>query len=100
MRCPVPTGACAYADVFFFCQLLIFVFVSLLDSIGQLLSAHETHIQYPLLTQFCSTNDSVGWLPVDHHLVVLLQRPQQYHVLLQCPVLLQYALLQHTIEQI
>ena len=53
------------------------LFFSRLDSVGQLLSAHETHKQYPLLTQFCSTNDLVGWLPVDHHLFVLLQRPQQ-----------------------
>ena len=52
----------------------------------------DTHNQYPLLTQFCSTNDSVGWLPVDHHILVLLERPQQQqqqqqHVLLQhrCP---------------
>ena len=30
--------------------------------------------QYQLLTQSCSNNDSVGWLPVDHHLLVLLQR--------------------------
>ena len=37
----------------------------------------DTYNQYPLLIQFCSTNDSVGWLPVDHHLLVLLQRPQQ-----------------------
>ena len=59
---------------------------------GQLRSAHETHTQYPLLTQFCSTSDSVGWLSVDHHLVVLLQRlqqqqqQQQQHVLLQHPL--------------
>ena len=71
---------------------------------GQLLSAHETHNQYPLLTQSCSTNDSVGWLPVEHHLLVLLQRPQQQqqqqqqHVLLQHPVLLQYTLLQHPLS--
>ena len=66
---------------------------------GQLISAHETHNQYPLLTQECSTNDSVGWLPVDYHLLVLLQRAQQQqqqqqHVLLHHPVLLQYTLLQ------
>ena len=77
------------------------MFFSRLDSVGQLLSAHETHNQYPLLTQFCSPNDSVGWLDVDHHLLVLLQLPQQQqqqhqHVLLQHPaVLLQYTLLQH-----
>ena len=56
---------------------------------GQLRSAHETHTQYPLLTQFCSTNDLVGWLPVDHYLLVLLQ---------QHPVLLQYTLLQHPLS--
>ena len=73
---------------------------------GQLLSAHEKHFTisstYPLLTQSCSINDSVGWLPVDDHLVVLLQRPQQQqqqqhqhqYVLPQHPVLLQYTLLQ------
>ena len=66
-----------------------------------MLSANEAHNnQYPLLTQSYSTNDSVGWLPVDHHLLVLLQRPQQQrqqqqHVLLQHLVLLQYTLLQH-----
>ena len=74
-----------------------------LDSVGQLLSAHETHNQYPLLAQFCSTNDSIGWLPVGHHLFVLLRRPQQQqdqqqHVLLQHPVLLQYVLLQHPLS--
>ena len=52
----------------------------------------------------CSTNDSVGWLPVDHHLLVLLQRPQQQqqqhqqHVLLQHLVLLQYTLLPHPLS--
>ena len=51
---------------------------------------HVRNNQHPLFTQFCPTNDSVGWLPVDH-LLVLLQRPQQQqqqqqqqqHVLLQ-----------------
>ena len=51
--------------------------------VGQLLSVHETHKKYPLLAQFCSTNDSVGWLPVDHHRLVLLQHP----VMLQCTLL-------------
>ena len=70
----------------------------------------QTNNQCPLLTQFCSTNDSVGWLPVDHHLLALLQRPQQQqqqhqqhmqqqqHVLLQHPVLLQYTLLKHPLS--
>ena len=40
----------------------------------------DTHNQHPLLTQFCSTIDSVGWLPVDHHLLVLL-----HYALLQHP---------------
>ena len=74
---------------------------SRLDSVEQLFSALETHNQYPLLTQLCSTNDSVGWLPVDHHLLVLLQRPQQQHqqqVLPQHPVLPQYRLLQHPLS--
>ena len=58
---------------------------------------------YTRLTQSCSTNDSVGWLAVDHHLLVLLQRPQQQqqqqqHVLLQHLVLLQYTLLQHPLS--
>ena len=59
--------------------MLFFRCFSRLDSVGQLLSAHEAHNnQYPsLLTQFCSTNNFVGWLPVDHHLLVLLQRSQQ-----------------------
>ena len=48
-----------------------------LDSVGQLLSAQKTHNQYPLLTQSCSTNESVGSLLVDHHLLVLPQRPEQ-----------------------
>ena len=66
---------------------------------GQLLSDHETHSQYPLLTQSCSANDSVGWLLVGHHLHVLLQRlqqqqQQQQHVPLQHPALVQYTLLQ------
>ena len=38
-------------------------------------SAHETHTQQLQLTQLSSTNDSVGGLPVDHHLRVLLKRP-------------------------
>ena len=79
------------------------LFLSRLDSVGQLLLAHETHNQYPLLTQSCSTNDSVGWLPVGHHLLVLLQRPQQHqqqqeHVLLQHPMLLQHTLLHHPLS--
>ena len=58
---------------------------------------------YPVLTQSCSTKDSVGWLPVDHHLLVLLQCPQQQqqqqqHVLPQHPVLLQYTLLHHPLS--
>ena len=65
---------------------------------GQLLSAHETHNQYPLLTELCSTNDSAGWLLVDHHLLVLLQHPQQQQVLLRHPVPLQYTLLQHPLS--
>ena len=36
-----------------------FVAFSRRDSVGQLISAHETHSQYPLLIQSCSTNDSV-----------------------------------------
>ena len=78
MCCSVPKRACThYADVNFNDNCWFFVGFSRLDSVGQLLSAHETHSQYPLLTQSCSTNDSVGWLPVGHHLFVLLQRPQQ-----------------------
>ena len=57
-----------------------------------------------LLTQLCSNNDSVRWLPVDHHLLVLLHRPQQQqqlqqqHVLMPYPVLLQYTLVQHPLS--
>ena len=74
-----------------------------LGSVGQLLSTHETHSQYPLLTLSCSTNDSVGCLPVDHHLLVLVQRPQQQqqqqqHVLMQHPALLQYTLMQQPLS--
>ena len=57
-----------------------------MNSVGQLLSAHETH---PLFAQFCYINDSVGWFPVDHRLLVPRQHPQQ-----QQPALLQYTLLQ------
>ena len=79
------------------------MFFSRLDSVGQLHSAHETHNRYPLLTQFCSTNDSVVWLHVGHHLLVLLQRLQQQqqlqqHVPLQHAVLLQYTLLQYPLR--
>ena len=94
MCCSAPKRACThYPDVKFNVNCLFFVVFSRLDSVGQLHSAHETHRQYSLLTQSCSTNDSVGWLPVGHHLLVLLQRPQQQqeqqlHVLLQHPVLL------------
>ena len=78
MCCRVLKGACTYAGVIFFFNRCFFVVFFRLDSVGQLLSAYETtHNQYPLLTQFCSTNDLVGRLPVDHHLLVLLQRPQQ-----------------------
>ena len=75
MCCSVRKGAC-------------FSFFFRLDSLGQLISAHETHNQYALLTQSYSTNDSVGWLPVKHHLLVLPQHP----------VLLQYTLLQHPLS--
>ena len=55
MCCPVLKGACAYADVIFNVNSWFFV------SVGQLLSAHERHNNhYPLLTQSCFTNDSVG----------------------------------------
>ena len=106
MCCPVVKGAGAYTDV-----ILLRLIVG--DSLffpawipwDTCFLAHERHITstYTLLTQSCSTNDSVGWLPVDHHLLVLLQRPQQQqqqhqHVLLQHPVLLQYTLLQHPLS--
>ena len=48
------------------------------------------------LTQSCATDDSVGWLPVDRRLHVLLQRPQQQQQ--QHPVLLQCTLLQHPLS--
>ena len=81
------TKTCVYADVIFNAQCLFFVVGSRLDSVGQMLSANEAHNnQYPLLTQSYSTNDSVGWLPVGHHLVLLQhpqqQQEQQQHVLL------------------
>ena len=88
-------GACAYAGVFF----SLFFSPSGLRGTAAF-GPLDAHNQHPLLTQFCSTNDSVGWLPVDHHFLVLLRRPQQQqqqlqqHVLLQHPVLLQYTLLQ------
>ena len=106
MCCPVVKGAGAYTDV-----ILLRLIVG--DSLffpawipwDTCFLAHERHITstYTLLTQSCSTNDSVGWLPVDHHLLVLLQRPQQQqqqqqHVLPQHPVLLQYTLLQHPLS--
>ena len=82
MCCPVVKGACAYAGVIFFPFFVSFpIFFSRLDSVGHVRLAHETH---PLFAQFCSTNDSVGWSPVDHRLFVPRQRPQQQHsVLLQ-----------------
>ena len=75
MCCSVLKGAYACADVIFYVNCWFFVVFSRLDSVGQLLSAYETHNQYPLLTQFCSINDSVVWVPADHHLLVMLQRP-------------------------
>ena len=74
MCCPVLKGACAYVDDVVFSPLLFFRCFSRLDSVGQLLSAQETHNQHPLLTQSCSTYDSVRWLPVDHLLVLLNTR--------------------------
>ena len=44
MCCPVLKGACAYADVIVFRELLVYSFFSVLDSVGQVLSAHETQI--------------------------------------------------------
>ena len=88
----------------FFTLIVVFSSVfSRLDSVGQLLSAHEIHNQQSvLITKFCSTNDSIGWLPVDHHLLVLLQRSSsnnsKQHVLLQHPVLLQDTLLKHPLS--
>ena len=79
MCCPVLKGACMCIRSSPFLRSFVgfpLVFFRL-DSVGQLLSAHETHNQYPLLTQSFSTNDSVGWVPVGHHLLVLLQHPQQ-----------------------
>ena len=74
MCCPVLKGACAYVDDVVLSPLLFFRCFSRLDSVGQLLSAQETHNQHPLLTQSCSTYDSVRWLPVDHLLVLLNTR--------------------------
>ena len=76
IRCSAPKRACtSYAEENFNVNCWFFVVFSRLDSVGQLLSAYETHNQYPLLTQFCSINDSVVWVPADHHLLVMLQRP-------------------------
>ena len=103
--CSAPKRACtSYAEENFNVNCWFFVVFSRLDSVGQLLSAHETRNQYPLLTQSCLTNAPVGWLPVGHHLLVLLQRPQQQQhkqqqrVLLQHKVLLQFTLLQHSLS--
>ena len=43
MCCPVLKGACAYADVIFL-RPVVFSFFFRLDSVGQLFSAHKTHI--------------------------------------------------------
>ena len=64
----------------------------------------ETHNQYPLLTQFFSTIDWVGRLPVDYHILALLQRPQKQqlqheHVLLQHAVRLHYTLLRQPLSR-
>ena len=81
-----------------------YVFVSVWIPWDSCFSAHETHNQYPPLTQFCSTNDSVGWLHVGHHHLELLQRlqwqqqQQQQHVSLHHPVLLQYTLMQYPLS--
>ena len=86
----VVKGVYAYAGVIFVSLIVtssLPLFFSRRDSVGQLLSAHETH---PLFAQFCYINDSVGWFPVDHRLLVPRQHPQQ-----QQPALLQYTLLQH-----
>ena len=49
-----------------------------MDSVGQLVWTHETHISSTYYSyNSASANDSVGWLAVDHHVLVLLQRPQQ-----------------------
>ena len=61
------------------------------------------HPEYPLFTQSCSINESVGLLPAGYHHLALLQRQQQQlerqqrgH--LQHPVVLQYPLLQHSLS--
>lgn len=61
---------------------------SRLSSVGQLISAHDTHMnnQHPLLTLHDSLVPMTSIPIVDHHLLVLLQRPQQqqrHHLVLQ-----------------
>ena len=98
--CSELKGACAYSDVIVLRYLLAFrcFFPPSEFSRTATLGPRDTHNQHSLLIQFCFTNDSVGWLHVDYHLLVLLQRPQQQqqqqqHVLLKHPVLLPPTLL-------
>ena len=73
--------SCVFLHYFY----LVFVCFVLLDSVGQLLPAHDVNI---LPTQFYSTNGPVRWLPSR-----LVNHQQQ-----QQRLLLQYPLLQHLLS--
>ena len=108
MCCPVLKGAYAYADVFFNVDCCFFVIFSRLDSVGQLLSANETHNSAPPTTQsdgFLVTTTSSCCSNARNSsknsssMYVLLQHPVLLlYTLLQHPVLLLYTLLQHPLS--
>ena len=56
MRYLVLKGARAYSD-----EILVFVVFSRLDSVEQLLSAHETHNQYPRYIHTTTRSDGFLW---------------------------------------
>ena len=62
---PVLKSACAYADVIFFALIVVFsLLLSRLDSVGQPLSVHETHIASTHYSNNCAppTTRSDGFL--------------------------------------
>ena len=105
MCCPVLKGACAYADVIFYVNCWFFVVFSRLDSVGQLLSAHKTHIT----STHCSHNSAPPTTRSDCFLWTTTSscccnarssssNSSSTYMPLQHPVLLHYTLPQHPLS--
>ena len=102
MCCPVLKGACACADVIFLRYVVVgfsLVFPRL-DSVGQLLSAHETHIASTHYSHISAPptirSDGFMWVTTSSSCSTpAAAAAQQEHVPLQHPVLLQNTLLHY-----